>query len=110
MLGECPRPGEVLAHGLAWHKRRLLKEHRHITPMGGDAIDDLSAKANRASVRRFEPCDDAQQGSLAAAGRSDQRKTFAGRHGQCHAIKRDNAIGIELAHVLQNNFNHRLAN
>ena len=72
--------GDVLGDGEMREQRVVLEHHADVAAMRRLGGDVLAVEPHAAAVGFQEAGDDAQQGGLAAARRSQQRDEFAGRH------------------------------
>ena len=63
---------QVLAHTLMWVESVVLKDHGDIAILWRKRSDVVLAEEHAAAGRSFQTGDDAQDGTLPAARRSDQ--------------------------------------
>ena len=73
-------------------QREVLEHHADAALLGGDAhagaVQQLAVEQDAAGMRLFEAGDGAQQGGLAAAGRTDQRAQFTWLQRERHRLHR----------------------
>src|SRR4029450_2483605 len=91
---------------------RIVLEHQTNAPLGGcEWRDVLAIKAHDAVIRRLQAGDDAQQGRLTTAGRSDDAHRFTATDPQAGIVQGDMAPVpprlVGLGNVSQVNFTTR---
>src|SRR5690606_7746870 len=81
--------GDVLVHGHV-PEQRVMLEHETHAPVADVQVCSVPAmEADTATVRLFQPGDDAQQGRLARAGRPQQRCQLTIIEGETDVINGD---------------------
>ena len=108
-LAELEREGHVLLHGHVRIKRVVLKDHRNVAVLRRKIRDVLPADRDRSARRQFEARDHAQRRRLATTRRTHQNEEFPVLDRKVESIhRRLVAARIDLRHVTEYNFRHRL--
>jgi hypothetical protein len=79
---KLPRPDskperDVLKHGHMPEEGIVLEDKTHLPLLSATIADVVAVEANRTRVWKLQAGDNAEQGSLAGAGRTKQRHQFA---------------------------------
>ena len=105
-LGHRTHPGVYLCTGQAAQLERMgqvvitvpvgiqghiLKHHGHVPLLGGDGGHGGIVQEDLASIRLFQPGDDAQRGGLAHAGGPQQAEELPIRNLKTHPLERKRA-------------------
>ena len=96
--------GDVFAHGHVAEQCVVLEHEADAALAGGDIVDAPPADEDIAAVRLLQPCNHAQDGGLARAGRAEQADEAPLFHGKIHIVR-----GLEMTKrlfdMLQLHFN-----
>ena len=90
--------GHILARGEVREEAVGLEHHPHVAPVGGLMGDVAAAQPDLAGIKALQAGEGAECRRLAAAGGTEERHEFAGRHLQRQPIDaprrpRSDAVG-----------------